>query len=160
VNAKIVVVPPGTVAVLSREPGAVLPPVTYGSLSQPETAVAFIGLVVAGLVLARRVRGALVAGIAIATLAGLPLGLGRLPLLGFLMCSQIAPIDFTNFETAIPAFITLATLPMTYSISHGIGYGFITYTAIQALSGKARELHPLMPALALAFAAYFAWGVA
>ena len=54
----------------------------------------------------------------------------------------------------------MATLPLTYSISHGIGYGFITYTAIKVLSGKARELHPAMPFLALAFAAYFAWGAA
>ena len=83
-----------------------------------------------------------------------------LMLVGFLMCSQIARIDFGALDTAIPAFITLVTLPLTYSISHGIGYGFITFAAIKLLSGKPRDLHPLMGILAAAFAAYFLWGTA
>lgn len=81
-----------------------------------------------------------------------------LMLVGFLMCSQIARIDFSDLETAIPAFVTLVTLPLTYSISHGIGYGFITYVAIKLFAGKIREVHPILPVLAAAFAAYFLWG--
>jgi adenine/guanine/hypoxanthine permease len=294
VNAKLVIVPSGTVAVLSKNPGAVLPPVTYGSLATPETAIALIGLVITAWLMARRVRGAIVLGIlfgtgvalvwgvaklperlqapdfsiafqadwraalrpgllplilaimmvdffdtlgtatAIAEEAGIEDDNGRIPgirrllivdslsaalggafgassvtsyiesaagvaegartglhsvfvglmflvaifaapiagvvpaaatapaliLVGFLMAVQITRIDFGRLDTAIPAFITLVTLPFTYSISHGIGYGFITYVAIHVLSGRLREVHPLMYALAAAFAAYFVWGAA
>lgn len=77
---------------------------------------------------------------------------------GFLMCQQIARIDFRELDTAIPAFVLLATIPFTYSISHGIGYGFITFVAIKLLSGKWRDVHPLMYATAAAFAAFFVFG--
>jgi AGZA family xanthine/uracil permease-like MFS transporter len=79
-------------------------------------------------------------------------------LVGFLMASQIARIDFEKLDTAIPAFVTLVTIPFTYSIAHGIGYGFITYVAIKALSLRFRDIHPLMACAAAAFAAYFIWG--
>lgn len=294
VNAKLVVVPPGTVAVLSANPGAVLPPVTYGRLASPEAGTAMIGLALTAFLLARRVKGALVIGIVTSTTIGLLAGIAHLPaawhgpslvaafqadvwgalrwqlvplliafmmvdffdtlgtataiaeqaglhdqrgripairrilivdslgaviggllgvssvtsyiesaagvaegartglhsifvglmfllailiapvlavvpgaatapaliLVGFLMAAQIARIDFNALDTAIPAFITLVTVPLTYSISHGVGYGFITFAAIKFLSGKARELHPLMAILAAAFAAYFIWGAA
>jgi AGZA family xanthine/uracil permease-like MFS transporter len=81
-------------------------------------------------------------------------------LVGFLMLSQIAKIDFDDVEGAIPAFITLITIPLTYSIAHGIGYGFIAHVAIKLLSGKPREVHPLMYCVATAFAAYFLFGAA
>ena len=77
---------------------------------------------------------------------------------GFLMCQQIARINFRQLDTAIPAFVLLVTIPFTYSISHGIGYGFIAFVAIRALSGKWREVRPLMYAAAAAFAAYFVFG--
>jgi AGZA family xanthine/uracil permease-like MFS transporter len=73
---------------------------------------------------------------------------------GFLMFQQITRIDFRALDTAIPAFILLVTIPFTYSISHGIGYGFIAYVAIRAITSP-RELHPLMVATAGAFLAYF-----
>jgi len=79
-------------------------------------------------------------------------------LVGFLMASHITRIDFGKLDTAIPAFLTLVMLPLTYSISHGIGYGFISYVGIKVLSGRVRDVHPLMGFLALAFAAYFIWG--
>lgn len=77
-------------------------------------------------------------------------------LVGFLMASQIARIDFVKIETAIPAFITLVTIPFTYSITHGIGYGIITYVAIRTLS--LRAAHPLMWGASGVFAWYFIWG--
>jgi AGZA family xanthine/uracil permease-like MFS transporter len=77
---------------------------------------------------------------------------------GFLMCAQVTRIDFRAPETGIPAFVLLATIPFTYSISHGIGYGFITYVVVQLIAGRARELHPLMIGAALMFAVYFALG--
>jgi AGZA family xanthine/uracil permease-like MFS transporter len=77
---------------------------------------------------------------------------------GFLMCAQVTRIDFRTPSTGIPAFVLLATIPFTYSISHGIGYGFITYVVVQLLAGRVRELHPLMIGAAVMFAAYFIWG--
>jgi AGZA family xanthine/uracil permease-like MFS transporter len=77
---------------------------------------------------------------------------------GFLMCAQVTRIDFRTPSTGIPAFVLLATIPFTYSISHGIGYGFITYVVVQLLGGKWRSLHPLMIGASALFAAYFAFG--
>jgi AGZA family xanthine/uracil permease-like MFS transporter len=77
-------------------------------------------------------------------------------IVGFLMCQQIVRIDFTALPTAIPAFLIVLLVPLTYSISHGIGYGFVTYVAVKVLTGRPGEVHPLMYGAALAFAAYFA----
>jgi AGZA family xanthine/uracil permease-like MFS transporter len=81
-------------------------------------------------------------------------------LVGFLMISQMSRIDFADLQTAIPAFLTLLIIPLTYSIAHGIGYGFIAYVIIKLISGKPRDAHPLMYVTATAFAAYFIWGKA
>src|SRR5205807_9867805 len=81
-------------------------------------------------------------------------------LVGFLMCEQITRIDFGRRDTAIPAFVTLVTLPATWSITHGIGYGFLTFVAIKAFSGRFREVHPLMYGATALFAAHFVWGPA
>jgi len=294
VNAKLVVVPPGTLSALTGNPLAVMPPVTAGSFRTPETIVAAIGLLITAALMARRVTGALVLGIAASTVLALTIGVATfptgswisvpsfatvgqadvlgalrssaLPLLlpimlvdffdtigsatavaeeaglhseegeipgvrrilavdslsasiggffgassvttyvesaagvaegaktglhsvivgllfaaalfltpifsivpgaatapaliavGFLMCQQIARIDFRVLDTAIPAFVLLVTIPFTYSISHGIGYGFIAYVAIRVLSGKWRDVKPLMYAAAATFAAYFVVG--
>jgi AGZA family xanthine/uracil permease-like MFS transporter len=74
---------------------------------------------------------------------------------GFLMVQQIGRIDFRKVDSALPAFVLLTTIPFTYSISHGIGFGFITYVAIKLLSGHVREVHPLLYGSAALFAAYF-----
>ena len=79
-------------------------------------------------------------------------------LVGFLMISQMAKVNFDDHSTAIPAFITLITIPLTYSIAHGIGYGFIAFVVIKLLSGKLRDAHPLMYLTSAAFGAYFWWG--
>ena len=291
VNARLVVVPAGTVDVLSKDRSAILPPVTHGSLLAPETAVAVVGLVLIALLVARRVSGAILIGIAFSTLVALGLGITRLPqgawvrvpgfetflqadvagaatlsfvplllaivlvdffdtigtvtaiadagelrdrdervprirrilaidavsasigglfgassvtsyvesaagvaegarsgfhsivvgvlfllaafaapiaaivpaaatapalmVVGFLMCQPIARIDFARLQTAIPAFLIFVLVPFTYSISHGIGYGFISYVLLTALTGRAREAHPLMYATAAAFGVYF-----
>jgi adenine/guanine/hypoxanthine permease len=292
VNARLVVVPPGTVGALTGNPLAVMPPVTFGSLRSNEAIVALVGLVITAALIARRVTGAIVLGIlassvlafllgtgsfptgtwltlpsfetvgqadvvgaltssalplllpllivdffdtigtvtAVAEEAGLHDEQGRIPgirrvlavdslsaavggffgassvtsyiesaagvaegartglhsvvvgllfaaamfltpifgivpsaatapaliVVGFLMCRQIARIDFRELDTAIPAFVLFVTVPFTYSISHGIGYGFITFVVIKLLSGKWRDVHPLMYATAVGFAAYFA----
>lgn len=63
---------------------------------------------------------------------------------GFLMMPVVLEIDFNSFENGFPAFLTLITIPLTFSISNGIGIGFISYTVIKTLIGKVREIHPLM----------------
>ncbi len=296
VNARLIVVPPGTIAALQHGPTTPpMPPVTYGSLHDPETVVALIGLLITAVLVARRVTGAILLGIVITTAIAFPFGVahwssdfhpfqlpsfalvaqadvlgvlnvsvlpmglafllvdffdsigtvtalseqaqlyderGNIPklrnilfvdglgaaiggffgvssvtgyiesaagiaegartglhsvfvalffalaifaaplvamvplaatapaliLVGFLMASQITAIDFKDPEIGIPAFVTLVLLPFTYSIAHGVGYGFITFVAIKVLSGKFRQVHVLMYASALLFAVYFAWG--
>lgn len=291
VNARLVVVPSGSIAVLGANPLATVPPVTYGALRGAEPLLALAGLLVIAFLLARRVPGAIVIGIAGATAAGLLLGVshwpdgqwvrvpqfdtlwqadvraaldlrlmplllsivmvdffdtmgtvtaiaetsglhdeaGRIPRLreilaidalsaaiggafgvssvtsyvesaagaaegartglhnvvvaalftacifaaplaaivpaaasapalivvGFLMCQQIVRMDFTSLETAIPAFLIFVMTPLTFSISHGIGYGFVAYVAIKLLRGHARDVQPMMYAAAALFLAYF-----
>ncbi len=290
VNAQLVVVPGGTVAMLHRDPGAaVLPPVTFGSLTHPPALVALGGLLLTAWMTHRRFQGALILGILGATALGATCGVTRIPtalhppnfaiafqadipgartpalaplllslvlvdffdtlgtvsavaeqarlhgaesgiprlrpvlvvdsiaasiggllgvssvtsyiesaagvaegartglhsvgvgllfllsmiaaplvtiipaaatapalvMVGFLMMRELARVDFDQRETGIPAFVILVTLPLTYSISHGIGYGFLTYVAIQVLSARAREVRPAMYAATALFAIYF-----
>ncbi|WP_428939428.1 NCS2 family permease [Fontivita pretiosa] len=96
--------------------------------------------------------------IVLAPLAGIVPAAATAPaliLVGYLMMSQVTRIDYTDAGSAIPAFITLLTIPLTYSIAHGIGYGFLTFVAIRLLTGRGRQVHPLMYLTSLAFAAYF-----
>lgn len=79
-------------------------------------------------------------------------------LVGFLMIAQLAAIDFKQVDTSIPAFLTLITIPMTYSIAHGIAYGFLSYVSIKLLTGRGSDPHPLMYAISLLFAAFLIFG--
>ena len=78
-----------------------------------------------------------------------------LMIVGFLMCQQVARIDFADLDTAIPAFLILLMIPLTYSIAHGIGLGLLAHVAIKLLQRRAGDVHPLMYGAAAAFAAYF-----
>lgn len=291
VNARLVVVPGGTIAGLARDSGSILPPVGPGSLSSPDTALALGGLLLAAVLLARRQPGALLISMAATTAAALAMGVtslppggwlslpqfgtmgaadvsaalawssvpivlslmmvdffdtlgtatavaeeagltdasGRVPNLkrllavdaigasiggwfgassatvyvesaagvadgartglhsvvvgllfalaaflaplaavvpaaatapalicvGFLMCTAITRVDFTRTETALPGFLTILLVPLTFSIAHGIGYGLLAYVAIAVCRGRARHVHPIMYGVALAFAVYF-----
>ena len=291
VNARVVIVPAGTIQALAGGVKAALPPVTFGTLREPETAIALAGLLLIAALLARRVKGAILIGIAFGTILALAAGVTSLPrggwisaprfdtfaradlggvfslrmlplfvavllvdffdtigtstaiaeeaqlldangeiprlgrllaidsvaaavgglfgassvtsyiesaagvaegartglhsvivaglfllamfaapiagivpaaatapaliAVGFLMTQQISRIDLRALPTAIPAFVLLVTIPLTYSISHGIGFGFIAYVAIQLLLGRPREVHPLMYVATAGFAAYF-----
>jgi AGZA family xanthine/uracil permease-like MFS transporter len=81
-----------------------------------------------------------------------------LVVVGFLMMTSIRDIDWDDFEVAIPAFLTIVIMPFTYSISNGIGAGFISYVLIKAVRGKAREIHPLLWGVTALFVLYFAIG--
>jgi AGZA family xanthine/uracil permease-like MFS transporter len=77
---------------------------------------------------------------------------------GFMMMTQVTKIDFADTAIGIPAFLTIAAMPFTYSISNGIGIGFITYTLIRLVQGRPRDVHPLMWLVAAAFLVHFALG--
>ena len=80
-----------------------------------------------------------------------------LVLVGFLMMQQVTEIDWRDLELAIPAFLTIVLMPFTYSISVGIGAGFVAYVFIKVVVGKAREVHPIMWIVAALFVVYFAY---
>jgi AGZA family xanthine/uracil permease-like MFS transporter len=77
-------------------------------------------------------------------------------LVGFLMMTQIKDIDWNDITIALPAFLTIILMPFTYSIAVGIGAGFITYTVLKLATGQAKQVHPLMWGVAIAFLIYFA----
>ena len=78
-----------------------------------------------------------------------------LVLVGFLMMQQVRGIDWDDLEIAIPAFLTIVLMPFTYSISVGIGAGFLAYVLIKIARGKVREVHPLLWIVAALFLVYF-----
>ena len=78
-----------------------------------------------------------------------------LVLVGFLMMQQVKGIDWDDLEIAIPAFLTIVLMPFTYSITVGIGAGFVAYAIIKLVRGKAGEVHPLMWIVAALFVLYF-----
>ncbi len=76
-------------------------------------------------------------------------------IVGFLMIRMVKDIDFTDMATAIPVFLIILVIPLTSSISRGIGTGFISYVALKTMSGKPREVPVAMWALAVLFAVSF-----
>ncbi len=85
-------------------------------------------------------------------------GSAALVVVGAMMMGQIKEIKFTNFAVALPVFLTIVTMPLTYSIANGIGVGFISWALINALSGRARKVHWLMWVVAAGFTLYFVRG--
>ena len=77
-------------------------------------------------------------------------------LVGFLMSSLIKDIEFDDLEEGFPALLAIVLMPLTFSITVGIGAGFVTYVLIKVFKGKAREVHGLLWVVALAFIVYFA----
>ncbi len=78
-----------------------------------------------------------------------------LVLVGFLMMQQVKDIDWDDLEIAIPAFLTIILMPFTYSITAGIGAGFVSFVFIKIVRGKAKLIHPLMWIVGLLFILYF-----
>jgi AGZA family xanthine/uracil permease-like MFS transporter len=76
-------------------------------------------------------------------------------MIGYLMIRLVAEIDWSRPEAGIPAFLVIAGVPLTFSISAGIGLGVLGYVAAMAAVGKARQVHPLMWALVPLFLAFF-----
>ncbi|HEX7788728.1 MAG TPA: NCS2 family permease, partial [Methylomirabilota bacterium] len=74
---------------------------------------------------------------------------------GYLMSRVVREIPFADLEEGFPALLTLTLMPFTYSITNGIGAGFIAYCFIKLVRGKGRDVAPMMYVAALAFVVYF-----
>ncbi|GAA4220736.1 AGZA family xanthine/uracil permease-like MFS transporter [Streptosporangium album] len=79
-----------------------------------------------------------------------------LVLVGALMMTQARNVPWEDLTLAVPAFLTIALMPFTYSITNGVGAGVVAYTVIQAATGQARGIPLLLWVVTLVFAAYFA----
>ena len=77
-------------------------------------------------------------------------------IVGSLMCSSLKEIEWERAEIAIPSFLTILLMPLTYSIGEGIACGFLTYVILMIFKGKAKKVHPVMYVLSLLFIVYFA----
>jgi AGZA family xanthine/uracil permease-like MFS transporter len=86
-----------------------------------------------------------------------PVTAPALIVVGFLMMTAVRFIPWDRFDEAIPAFLTILTLPLTFNISYGIGFGFISYVLIKLAEGRPREVHPLLYGAAALFALAFIW---
>ncbi|MFN3283114.1 MAG: solute carrier family 23 protein, partial [Pseudothermotoga sp.] len=73
---------------------------------------------------------------------------------GVLMIKTLKKINWDDITEAVPAFITLLMMPLTYSIANGIALGIITYPIVKLFSKKAKEVHWLTWILALLFVMY------
>jgi AGZA family xanthine/uracil permease-like MFS transporter len=74
---------------------------------------------------------------------------------GFYMMTVARDIAWDDYEDAIPAFVTMLVMPFTWSITNGIGAGFVTYVVIKVLNGRARQVHWMLYLAAGAFVLYF-----
>jgi len=75
---------------------------------------------------------------------------------GYLMARLIKDIDFTDFEEGLPALLGVILMPLTFSITVGIGAAFVSYVIIKIVVGKLESIHPLMWVVSAAFVVYFA----
>ena len=78
-----------------------------------------------------------------------------LVIVGFLMMSQIKNIDWQDYGIAIPAFLTMILMPFTYSISVGIGAGFVSHVLVRVVQGRRKEVHALLYIASALFVIYF-----
>ncbi|MGH9263228.1 MAG: NCS2 family permease [Acidimicrobiales bacterium] len=78
-----------------------------------------------------------------------------LVVVGFLLMTRVKDIPWDDYALAIPAFLTIVLMPFTFSITNGIGAGFVSFAVIKLVSGRGREVHPLLWVVAGLFVLYF-----
>ena len=81
-----------------------------------------------------------------------------LVIVGAMMAAVLREIDLEDFSVALPVVLTVAVMPLSYSIANGIGVGFISWVVVRSAAGKAREISPLLWIVAAGFLLYFARG--
>ncbi|MBD5558636.1 MAG: NCS2 family permease [Desulfovibrio sp.] len=77
-------------------------------------------------------------------------------IVGALMMQEVGRIRFADFTVALPAFLTIISMPLTFNIATGFGFGFVSFVGLKALTGRFREVQPVMCAIAVCFAVNFA----
>ncbi len=82
-----------------------------------------------------------------------------LVIVGYYMMTMVKDINWSDASIGIPALLTIGVMPFTYSITNGVGAGFVSYTIIMILRGKWRDVHWLMYVVAAIFGWYFFHGV-
>ncbi len=80
-----------------------------------------------------------------------------LVVVGAMMMGGLKRIDWEDARVAVPAFLTVLGMPLTFSIANGISLGLVSWTALHAVSGRARAVHPLLYGLSLALVARYVW---
>ena len=112
--------------------------------------------------LANLVTGALfLAAMFVAPLASIvpsEVAAAALVIVGAMMFSHLRHVDISEFSVALPVVLTVAVMPMSYSIANGIGAGFISWVTVRSAAGKGREISPLLWIVAAGFLLYFARG--
>ena len=71
------------------------------------------------------------------------------------MVSSLGDIDWKNFAVAVPAFLTMVIMPLSYSIATGIAVGFIFYPITMIVAGRRKEINPIMYVFFVIFVLYF-----
>lgn len=79
-------------------------------------------------------------------------------IVGFMMMKAVMYIPWEDYTESLPAFLTIMLIGFSFSISEGIGFGFISYTLMKSLTGKIRDIHPLMFGISILFVIKFAMG--
>ena len=82
-----------------------------------------------------------------------------LVIVGYFMMTLVREIDWPDPGIGVPALLTIVTMPFTYSITNGVGAGFLSYTVIALLRGRWKDIHPLMFLVSIVFAWYFIHGI-
>ncbi|MCX6637655.1 MAG: NCS2 family permease [Acidobacteria bacterium] len=137
-----------------------------GSLAGTSTVVSYIesaaGVVAGG----RTGVTAILVGLLFAVTMFIAPVLGAIPaaatapaliVVGALMLAHAGEIEWTKPVVSIPAFLTITTIPLTFSIANGLAFGFTSYTLLKVLKGEYREVNWLVYLLAALFVARFAW---
>jgi len=76
---------------------------------------------------------------------------------GALMLSGLRGVDWDDYAVSIPVFLTIVTMPLTFSIANGVSFGVISYAAIKLLSGRGKEVAPLLYVVAALLIARYVW---
>lgn len=76
---------------------------------------------------------------------------------GALMMGSVRDVEWNRIDEALPAFLTIAAMPLTYSIANGIVFGIVAYVIIKLFSGRRRDVHTILYVLAALLILYFAF---
>jgi AGZA family xanthine/uracil permease-like MFS transporter len=80
-----------------------------------------------------------------------------LVIVGAMMLERIREVDWDDYAVAIPVFLTIVAMPLTFSIANGVSFGVISYAALKILAGRARDVDPLLYAVAALLVARYVW---